>query len=187
MPGKARTYTPLPFGNKLWLACGLVLLGLLSQQTLLAREQSTQGTSTNTNGVSRTISVPDAPSGPGITTYDERKVTVSPASSKTNLEFTSEFDKVFPSSSLHTTFKRHPAFGAVYAVALLFGRLVRLFPCGFHSAQARGLIPLSPPGIPSCLAMLCASSWHLGIVYHSLTLRSLSTIPSLRSQRVHLA
>ncbi|CAM9894108.1 unnamed protein product, partial [Ectocarpus sp. 6 AP-2014] len=45
MPGKARTYTPLSFGNKLLLGCGLVLLGLLSQQTLLAWEQSTQGTS----------------------------------------------------------------------------------------------------------------------------------------------
>ncbi|CAM9621767.1 unnamed protein product [Ectocarpus sp. 12 AP-2014] len=126
MPGKARTYTPLPFSNKLWIGCGLVLLGLLSQRTLLARELSTQGTSTNTNAVSPMISVPDAPSGPGITTYDERKkVTVSPASSKTNLEFTSEFDKVFPLSSLHTTFKGHPAFGAVYAVdgpaPLLFG------------------------------------------------------------------
>ncbi|CAM9612750.1 unnamed protein product [Ectocarpus sp. 12 AP-2014] len=116
MPRKARAYNPLPFGKR-WLACGLVLLGLLSQHTLLAREQSTQGTSTNTNGVSRTISVPDAPSGPGITTYDERKkVTVSPASSKTNLEFASNFDHVFPPSSLHTTFKGHPAFGAVYAV-----------------------------------------------------------------------
>ncbi|CAM9620363.1 unnamed protein product [Ectocarpus sp. 4 AP-2014] len=128
MPGKARAYNPVPFGKR-WLACGLVLLGLLSQHTLLAKDQSTQGTSTNTNGVSRTILVPDAPSSPGITTYDERKkVTVSPASSKTNLEFTSNFDHVFPSSSLHTTFKYHPAFGAVYAVddparGLLFDRL----------------------------------------------------------------
>ncbi|CAB1118821.1 unnamed protein product [Ectocarpus sp. CCAP 1310/34] len=158
VPRKARAYIPLPFGKR-WLVCGLVLLGLLSQHTLLVREQSTQGTSTVTNGVSRTISVTDAPSGPGITTYDERKkVTVSPASSRTNLEFASNFDHVFPSSSLHTTFKRHPAFGAVYAVddparGLLFDRAAHTKVAVASSTSLKFVLSPPPKGLVSTIMM----------------------------------
>lgn len=47
-------------------------------------------------------------------TGEEKHITISPATSNENVDFTHDFDKLFRASTLQAAFEKHPAFTAIF-------------------------------------------------------------------------